>query len=342
MTRNNLPAYVYADRGYLRFIRRARGQSVMMKEEPGSPEFWDHYNRLLKGREPIPTKRTFKTLRLSYVESDSFTQLKPRTKQDYQKYMDHIMEIWGDLDPRKVEPHHVYKLHQANRDRWRQANYLVQVLVVLLNHARLIGFLNKEHGNAAKGIPLFKQPGEGWEPRPDDVRSEFEQLATPRARLVYELSIGLGQRIGDTLKIRWDHIKDGEYDFTQGKGDKPLTVPLTNRLIAFLANVRKEGLTIICGRDGRPADYRTVTQEMRKVKDAMTHPDARTYVTHGLRKNATIELYQAGCDDEMVKAVTGHSGAEMLKKYGGRVRQKELARRAQDARNRAEQNKGGT
>lgn len=37
---------------------------------------------------------------------------------------------------------------------------------------------------------------------------------------------------------------------------------------------------------------------MRKVKAALEHPDAATYVTHGLRKNATIERYQSGCDDE--------------------------------------------
>ncbi|SNT29148.1 tyrosine-type recombinase/integrase [Antarctobacter heliothermus] len=88
--------------------------------------------------------------------------------------------------------------------------------------------------------------------------------------------------------------------------------------------------------------YRTVAEEMRKVKAAMQHPEAAKYVTHGLRKNATIELYQAGCDDEMVKAVTGHSGVEMLKKYGGQIRQKELATRAQDARNRFEQNRKET
>lgn len=64
--------------------------------------------------------------------------------------------------------------------------------------------------------------------------------------------------------------------------------------------------------------------------------------THGLRKNATIELYLAGCDDEMVKAVTGHSGVEMLKKYGAPVRQKVLAIKAQEATNRAEQNKTRT
>ncbi|MGI9368065.1 MAG: hypothetical protein ACR2O2_04430 [Ruegeria sp.] len=81
---------------------------------------------------------------------------------------------------------------------------------------------------------------------------------------------------------------------------------------------------------------------MREIKAKMKHPEAAKYVTHGLRKNATIELYLAGCDDEMVKAVTGHSGVEMLKKYGGEFRQKELAIKAQDARNRMERNRKET
>mgnify|MGYP003613556775 FL=1 len=163
MTKQSLPKYVYADRGYVRFIRRARGQSVMMKEEPGTPEFWDHYNLLLKGREPVPVKRNFEALILSYYESEGFKKLKPRTKGDYQKYIGHIRTIWGAKDPTKIETHHIYELHRANAEHWRQANYLVQVMVVLMNHARLIGFLKKEHGNPGKGIPLFKQEGvAGW------------------------------------------------------------------------------------------------------------------------------------------------------------------------------------
>ncbi len=342
MTKKDLPKYVYEDRGYVRFIRRSRGQSVMMKEEPGSLEFWDHYKSLLSGREPIPTKRNFEALILSYYESDAFTKLKPRTKADYRKYISHIREIWGVKDPAKIETHHIYELHRANADHWRKANYLVQVMVVLMNHARLIGFVKKEHGNPAKGIPLFKQKSKGWEPWPDDVRAEFEAVASPRALLVYELCIGLGQRIGDLLKIRWDFIKDGFYDFTQGKTDKPMWIPLTERLQAHLATVEKKGLTIITDKVGRPVSYRTIAQEMREIKAKMKHPEAAKYVTHGLRKNATIELYLAGCDDEMVKAVTGHSGVEMLKKYGGEFRQKELAIKAQDARNRMERNRKET
>jgi len=53
-------------------------------------------------------------------------------------------------------------------------------------------------------------------------------------------------------------------------------------------------------------------------------------VTHGLRQSATIELDLAGCDDEL------------LEKYGGRIRQRELVTRAQGAGNRFEQNRKKT
>lgn len=69
---------------------------------------------------------------------------------------------------------------------------------------------------------------------------------------------------------------------------------------------------------------------------------AHTYGTHGLRKSATLELYQAGCDDEMVKAATGHSGVEMVKRYAGSVRRMGLATRAPAARDVKEPNKQRT
>lgn len=147
-------------------------------------------------------------------------------------------------------------------------------MVVLMNHARLIGFLKKKHANPAKGIPLFKQESDGWEPWPEDFREEFERVAPDRARLVYELCLGTGQRIGDVLKIRWGHIKDGAYDFTQGKTNKPMWIPLTDRLRVHLAGIEKRGLTVVTDAAGRPVQYRTVAEEMRKVKAQMEYPAA--------------------------------------------------------------------
>jgi hypothetical protein len=65
---------------------------------------------------------------------------------------------------------------------------------------------------------------------------------------------------------------------------------------------------VVMDKSGRPVHQHAIADEMRKVKSEMQHPDALNYVMDGLRKNATIELYQSECDEEMVKAVTGRSG----------------------------------
>ncbi|MBQ4824142.1 hypothetical protein J4729_06200 [Leisingera sp. HS039] len=93
---------------------------------------------------------------------------------------------------------------------------------------------------------------------------------------------------------------------------------------------------------GKGATTLIVAEELRTIKMKMKHEQASYYKTHGFGKNAMIELYLAGCDDEMVKAVTGHSGVEMLKKYGGPIRQRELAKGAQEARNQLERSKTET
>ncbi len=143
-----------------------------------------------------------------------------------------------------------------------------------------------------------------------------------------------------------DHMREPFRNYLASKGastdDKPMWIPLTDRLKVYLATVERKGLTVITDGKGRPVQYRSVADEMRKIKAKMKHPQAFEFKTHGLRKNATIELYNAGCDDEMVKSVTGHSGVEMLKKYGGQVRQKALATLAIEARNQMERNKPRT
>lgn len=55
-----------------------------------------------------------------------------------------------------------------------------------------------------------------------------------------------------------------------------------------------------------------VNGDAREGDDAAPRGDKIRH--QGLRKNTTIELYLAGCDDEMVKAVTGHFRFEMRKK----------------------------
>jgi len=149
--------------------------------------------------------------------------------------------------------------------------------------------------------------------------------------LIYPSKVCLRDVLKITLIIRTTAL--GRKWPLLNRDTSALLLPLTDRLKEYLAAVSKTGLTIVTtGKHNGPASYRTIAQEMRKIKAEMKHPEAKKYVTHGLRKNATIELYQAGCSDEMAKAITGHSSVEMLKKFGKAVRQIELARKAQTAR----------
>ena len=70
-----------------------------------------------------------------------------------------------------------------------------------------------------------------------------------------ELAIGTGQRIGDLLKMRWDHIDGEGIAVRQGKTKTALWIPFTPRLKAYLEGLPHKALTIIAAPDGRPMQY---------------------------------------------------------------------------------------
>ena len=51
---------------------------------------------------------------------------------------------------------------------------------------------------------------------------------------------------------------------------------------------------------------------------------------HGLRKNATINLLEAGCTNSEAKAITGHSTDVMVNLYSKKVNQRRQPREAMD------------
>ena len=51
---------------------------------------------------------------------------------------------------------------------------------------------------------------------------------------------------------------------------------------------------------------------------------------HGLRKNATGALVEAGCTEEQAKSITGHKTTQMINKYAIGARQDRLAKQVQN------------
>src|SRR5690606_26809701 len=133
------------------------------------------------------------------------------------------------------------RARDANAGTVRFANYIVQVLRILFEHAHDIGWVSE---NPVKKVALLKStaaPREAW---PVDMIDAFRATARGHTLLIFELCLGTGQRIGDVLKMRWSDIAGDGIHVTQAKTGAKLWVPFTPKLRAVLADTPRIGMTI--------------------------------------------------------------------------------------------------
>ena len=330
MIRRHLPPYVETRPGRkgqtYHYFRRKPAPPIRMHSAPGTPEFAAEYARLLSGAPPPPPGRSFRALIRSYKQSPRFARLAPRTKSDYLKVLDAILDAIGDLPADKMRRVDVVRLRDANAGTPRFATYAVQVLRILFEHARDIGWRDD---NPATGVSGVKGDTAERQPWPADSIAAYRAAADGKALLIFELLHGTGQRIGDVLRMRWDDLADGGIWVRQGKTKARLWVPLTPALAAVLAEAPREGLTIVTARHGRPMSYRGAHQIVMAVRVKI---GAEAHDLHGLRYSAASELAAAGCTDEQIQAITGHTTTAMVRRYAGAARQKVRAKEAQERR----------
>lgn len=327
MTKRSLPPHVYLKKNVPYFQRRGF-PTTRMQHAPGTAEFHAEYARLLAGDRPIYAgPRTFAALVREYIASHKHRDLSPRTQADYAKVLEWVTAKLGPLPVDRMQRKDVIRAQSVNAERQRFANYIVQVLRILFEHAIDLGW---RKDNPAKGVSLLKSTGPKREAWPRPLVDAYRAAADGRALLVFELCIGTGQRIGDVLRMRWNDIEDGVVMVTQGKTGQRLAVPLTPRLAAVLDATPRIGLTICAwGPAGKPTRYHTAANLVLAVRRKI---GAEAYDIHGLRYTTAAELAEAGCSDELIMAVTGHRTMAMVAKYAGPARQKSRAKQAQESR----------
>lgn len=325
--KRDLPAYVRARHGgrYLYFIRRG-WTPIRIRSKPGTAEFASEYAQILRGTPPVAPGRSLRALIDSYRRSERFTRLAQRTRRDYDKVLTFLVDRMGALPADKMRRRDVVRLRDANAETVRFANYCVQVLRVVMEHARDQGWRDD---NPAQGVQLLRSPESQRQPWPADKIEAFRAAADPRALLIFELCLGTGQRIGDVLRMRWDHMESGGIHVRQGKTRKPLWIPLTARLQEVLARTPRAGLTIVTGRAGAPLSYRAAAHCVMLVRKAI---GAEAYDIHALRHAAAAELAALGCSDDLIMAVTGHESRASVIRYAGAARQRARALEAQERR----------
>lgn len=325
--KTGLPRHVYQKPKGVYFQRRG-WKTVRIVAEPGTSAFAVEYAAILNGADLLPpiTGRTFRSLVQSYTRSQRYAGLAPRTARDYDKVLAWVEGKIGALAVDKMQRKDVIRARDANADRVRFANYIVQVLRILFEHSIDLGW---RLDNPAKGVSLIKSdaaPREAW---PEPKIEEFRMVAKGRTLLIFELALGTGQRIGDVLKMEWADIEGDGINVTQGKTGAKLWVPFTPHLQRVLSRTEKVGATICAWGAGKPTSYRGAADLIMAVRREI---GAEKYDIHGLRYSAASELAALGCSDELIQAVTGHATGAMVRKYAGAARQKVRAIEAQKLR----------
>lgn len=329
MAKRELPKHVYRQRNGIYFQRRG-WPSQKFQNEFGTPEFWAEYASILKQKDKprVVVSRNFGALIDSYRKSPRYTNLKPRTGLDYDKHLDFFREIMGEANPAKMQRKDVIRLRDANADKAYFANYSLRVLRVLMEHCVDLGWRDT---NPARGVPELKTVKKEREPWPSELLAAYRntcELGT-RERLVMELCVGTGQRIGDVLEMRWSDIQDGGFVVRQNKTGKELWVPILPELQAALNVASRHSVYILTNERGTNRwSYRGASAAVRKVRERI---GALGYDIHSWRYNAACELVEAGCGDDLVASITGQSPAMVLH-YTKKVRQKVRALKAQQKR----------
>jgi integrase len=295
---------------------------------PDAPDFLARYHKAKKGRTPIPAKRCFSSLIAHYKRSHRFARLASRTRSDYDKCLYFMNQKIGKLDPAKMQRRHIIQMQMDNADQVRWANYLVQVIRVVFEHAIDLGWIER---NPAKGVSMLKSKAPPRKPWPADLIEAFRQKAGDRALLLFELCLGTGQRIGDVLKMGWADIEAEGINVRQNKTGRDLWLPFTPRLAAVLAETPHRGLYIVSQPDSQPLSYRAAAFAIMKVRKEI---GAQDYDIHALRHTTASELAALGLSDELIMSVTGHTSRASVVRYAGAARQKARAKEAQEARNR--------
>jgi len=135
-------------------------------------------------------------------------------------------------------------------------------------------------------------------------RSRFMDVAPAHLHLPLMLALWTGQRQGDLLQLPWSAY-DGQFiRLRQGKGGRPVRIPVGAPLKAMLDTTRRRSPLVLVNSDGlvwSPGGFRC---SWRKAC-AAAGVDGVTF--HDIRGSAITRLAEAGCTVPEIAAITGHS-----------------------------------
>ena len=333
------------------YFRRPGCKAIALPGLPGSADFMEAYQAALAGA-PVATREigvtrtktgTVNASIVAYYDSKMFTDaLAPETQRMRRNILERFRAKHGEKRLALLQRSHIAALLEAMKPH-AQKNWL-KTIRGLMAFAVANGMRGDDPSEGAKPLKTTKSIGHmTWLEPQIAMYRERHKLGTV-ARLALELMLNIAARRHDAHVLGCQHIRDGRLCWRPHKTlrstNKMLKVRILPELQAALDAMPRSdnGLTFLTTDRSRP--FASAAAFGNKFADwcraAGLKPvlcddgKLRSFRAHGLRKAALRALAHAGCTDEEMMSVSGHSDARQLREYLNEVDHERMADAAMD------------
>jgi integrase len=268
-----------------------------------------------------------------YLASDYFNPASKKayaegTRYNYRKHLDLLKARLGtgilvDLDQEAIE---VYTAQIAREHGDSAGDDQIAMISNVWEHAKgFIEFKRKGRINPTTRIKRhYQHDGEGHLVWPDQVIEAFDAGCPWHLKFVRMGLHYTGQRGGDIVKMKWTDF-DGQRIFVvQEKTGKKLWLNCPKPLLDVLLREQKRTHREYVFHHAYDAPFANAQTLSHAIRNRLEALKIEGYTMHGLRKNAGMELAEAGAEVMEIMAVLGHKTPKMAMFYCEQARQAKM------------------
>jgi integrase len=281
--------------------------------EFGTPEFQREFDLLHKdaaGERRAAARNTLGRVFDAYQDSKRFTQLAPRTQEDYRSILNVLRKEFGDravalLGQRGIRSEFLDWRDEMGDESPRRADYHWAVLNIAINWAISREWDELERNPFTKADKLYDvtRTDKIWLPNQIDA---ILAVAPPRIKLPFLIALYTAQRQGDILSLGWDQYDGERIELVQRKTGTKVVVKLAEPVkeAMRLAHETSTSGHVCVTLAGTPWTRDGFKNEWRKVKMSA---GIQGLTFHDLRGTAATLMAMAGANELQIATITGHS-----------------------------------
>jgi integrase len=225
-------------------------------------------------------------------------------------------EIFKNFTPYQVTPAAIAQMRRGLADTPAMANRIQSTIKLVFDYALELGIVDSNPVVGAKRLPQKARTRR-------ITAQEFQAVidaGSERLRVVMNLCHATGQRIGDVLAIRREHLRDDGIYFRQAKTGAEVLIEWNPALVAAVEAAKAAhgpvaSMWLIKGAGSHKQAYQPIYKDWRA---ACKKAGVEGAVIHDLRAMSASDARQQGLN---AQTLLGHTSGKMTERY---LRDREL------------------